>query len=328
MEQEIKKKKLPLWSKIIIWVIGSIVGLFVVVWGGFNILKYPIYANYYGRMENLGPIPGLNSGFVPQGICVSEENNIYILSGYRDSKKPSEIYLTGGNNNKDFETKCIKLYKNGAEFKGHVGGIATTGDNVYISNGSRIYIVSLTELLNSTDNKIDIGEGVMVNSSASFVFTDDNYLYTGEFHDGGKYQTNHPYTTNDGVYHAIIEKYDIKDIDNNTGNKPLMVISIRNNVQGFAISPEGNLYLSTSYGLTSSIYYKYPTSSLSQTSQLFLDDVPVYYLDGEYETLYGPAMSEDLDYSNGKLICSTESGCNKYVFGKFFFANYFFSLDF
>ena len=44
-------------------------------------------------------------------------------------------------------------------------------------------------------------------------------------------------------------------------------------------------------------------------------------------------MSEDLDvvkFSDGseKVITMYESACNKYIFGKFFFANYIAQLDF
>ena len=119
----------------------------------------------------------------------------------------------------------------------------------------------------------------------------------------------------------------LADFLNSSKGSPIEVYSIRNKVQGFAVSDTGDIYLSTSYGLTSSTYYKYPATSLTKTDEVF-EGAPVSYLDGEYTTLTGPAMSEDLDYSNGKLICYTESACNKYIFGKFFFAYYFFELDF
>ena len=35
----------------------------------------------------------------------------------------------------------------------------------------------------------------------------------------------------------------------------------------------------------------------------------------------GPAMSEGLDFYEGRVITLTESASNKYIFGKFFFAN-------
>ena len=38
-------------------------------------------------------------------------------------------------------------------------------------------------------------------------------------------------------------------------------------------------------------------------------------------------MSEDLSYYNGKAYTLTESACNKYILGKFFFAYDIFSLE-
>lgn len=327
MEENKVKKKLPLWSKITIWVLGSIVGLFVLVWGGVNILKFAIYADYYGRMERLGSTPGLNDGFIPQGISANEEHDIYIMSGYVPNA-PSQIFLTGGNANKDFKTKKFDLYQGDEPFKGHVGGIANENGTVYIACNSRLFLLDLDYLLTTEDTKIDVGEGVKVNVKASFVFTNSEYLYVGEFHQFNSFVSEHKYVTKQGTQYAIVEKYRFEDIDNNTGGKPVSVLSIRDEVQGFAINDSGDIYLSVSYSLKSSIYYKYPPTSITLSDEKFLGDVPVYFLDGEYTTLTGPIMAEDLDWSKGKLICYTESACNKYVIGKFFFADYFFALDF
>ena len=47
------------------------------------------------------------------------------------------------------------------------------------------------------------------------------------------------------------------------------------------------------------------------------------YLDKDnlVEDLRGPAMAEDLDYHDGKVITVMESASNKYLFGKLFFYN-------
>lgn len=321
------KKKMPLWAKIPLIVISSIVGLFVVVWGGINIFKYAIYSDYYGRMTGLGNTPDLNDGFIPQGICISEEDNVYLMSGYV-SKNPSRIYITGGKMNPSFETKRFDLYDGDKAFKGHVGGIATNGENVYICCNNKVFVVNLDYLLTTEETKIDLNRSVEVNNAGSFIFAKGDYIYVGEFHDGGAYITDHPYLTDEGMHYAIVEKYHLSDIDNNTGNKPVSVLSIRNKVQGFAIGDEGQIYLCTSYGLTDSIYYRYEKEAISSSDEMFLDDVPVYLLDGEHKALKAPAMAEGLDFSNGKIISYSESASNKYIFGKFFFANYFFSLDF
>jgi len=312
-----EKKKMPKVLKVFLWIIGSIAGLFLIVWGGFNILKYPIYSEFYSIKSDLCTIPGLNDDFIPQGITASEENDVYIVSGYMKDKSNSRIYIT----NKKNQSRYIKLTKNGEKFNGHCGGIATTGNNIYIANGSRIYTIALDAILEKDTKTIDVGEGIKVNNSASFVFTNDNYLYVGEFHDGGKYVTKHIYETSEGTHSAIVSKYALNDL-----SKPLEIYSVRNKVQGFAVTDDGRFVLSTSYGLDSSHIYVYNSDCLVDANQT-LDDAPVYYLVNHTKDLFCPAMSEDLDVSNGKVITLTESACNKYIFGKFFFATKAWSLS-
>ena len=45
---------------------------------------------------------------------------------------------------------------------------------------------------------------------------------------------------------------------------------------------------------------------------------PLYKLDSYSKKVKGPAMSEDLDYNDGKVYTLTESASNKYIFGKLF----------
>jgi hypothetical protein len=51
-------------------------------------------------------------------------------------------------------------------------------------------------------------------------------------------------------------------------------------------------------------------------------EVPLYYLDSSnhLKTVNMPAFSEGLDIVGDRVIISFESACNKYFFGKFFFA--------
>lgn len=230
----------------------------------------------------------------------------------------SRLYITDKNN----ESYFVSLSSNGKAFKGHAGGVATTGDNIYLASGDTIYTFSLSEVLNSENGAIiDIGEGIEVNNQASFVYTDETHLYVGEFHDGENYITEHPYQTNDGKYYAIISRYPLNDLT--TPNK---IYSIRNKVQGACFTPDGKVVLSTSYGLTSSVFYVYNEADAVDSGQT-LDGAPVYYLNNCLNEIKGPAMSEDLDYYDGKVITLFESACNKYIFGKFFFANKIVSLD-
>lgn len=312
------KRRNSVLGKILHVIVGffiSIICLVLVVLIVFNVAKFPIYSTFYSVREDICNIPGLNDNFIPQGIASSEENEIFIVSGYMKDHSSSRIYVT----NKDNESHYVKLTKNDLPFTGHCGGIATTGNKVFIASSERIFTISIDDILG--DNEfVDIGDGIEVNNSASFVFSNDDYLYVGEFHDGGKYVTNHYYKTNEGDHYAIVSKYSLNDL-----TQPLEIYSIRNKVQGFAITEEGKIVLSTSYGLSSSHFYVYDETGLVDSKETF-DGAPVYYLVNHVQDLKAPPMSEDLDIYDGKIITLTESACNKYIFGKFFFANKIFGL--
>lgn len=299
-------------------VILSIIALVVLVLGGLNIAKFAIYSEYYSIEESVCKNPGLSDGFVCQGIAADEENEVIIVSGYMKDDSDSRIYVTDLDSNSYY----VNLKKEGKSFTGHCGGVAISHDVVYIASGSKIYTLSLDTLLNANNgDDVEIGSGIKVETAASYVYTDENYLYVGEFHDGGKYVTDHIYNTAEGENHAIIVRYDINDLS--TPNK---VYSIRNKVQGVCFTPDGKVVLSTSYGLASSYYYVYNESEATLSEHTFAN-APVYYLDNCVNEIKGPAMAEDLDYYNGKVITLSESASDKYIFGKFFFANKIVSLD-
>ena len=243
--------------------IVAILCLALLLVGGLNIAKFPIYSEYYSMEETLCTNPGLDDGFVWQGICVSEENGVILVSGYMADKSHSRIYVT------DYESNSylVELTRNGGEkYTGHAGGIALTGDTVYISNGSKLYVFSLTDVLNAKNGeKVDIGEGVKVSSAASFVYADEEYVYVGEFNNPAEEQKEHIY----GENHSIIEKYSHDDLEN-----PVKIYSIGDYAQGVCFTPDGKVILSTSYGLTSTVYYVYNEADATDTGEM-LDGAPV-----------------------------------------------------
>lgn len=303
--------------KIVFSVIGSIIGVFVLLIGGLNILKFAIYSDFYKNSKDIGGIPGLNDNAIPQGICYDELNEVYYISSYTKNKTASRIYVTDGKNS-FYKT----LEKDGKDFKGHVGGIATTGEYAYIANGSKIYKVK-TESINDKSTKVlKLNEEISVNNAASFVFTNDTDLYVGEFHDGGKYVTNHPIKVDEKTTHyAIISKYSLSDL-----SKPTAIYSVRNKVQGMCVKDNGEIVLSTSYGLSSSYFYTYLPGDFKESDEE-IDGIKVTILDKVNKKMKAPAMMEDLDFVDGKVVSLTESACDKYIFGKFFFAWDFFSIN-
>lgn len=306
-------------AKVLCVFLAAVLCLVLLVFGGLNIAKFPIYSEYYSIEEALCTNPGLNDGFVCQGICISEENEVVLVSGYMADKSNSRIYVTDLDGNSYY----VELTREGKSYTGHAGGIALTGNTVYISNGGKLYVFPLTDVLEAKNGDvIDIGAGIKVNSSASFVFANEDYVYVGEFNNPSEEQKEHIYETPNGTNHSIIERYSHGDLEN-----PDKIYSIRDYVQGVCFTPDGKIVFSTSYGLTSSNFYVYNESDAVDSGNV-LDGAPVYYLGECIRQISGPAMSEDLDWYDGKVITLYESASNKYIFGKFFFANDIVALDF
>jgi len=303
--------------------IGLICGVLcvaILVLGGLNLAKFAIYSDYYAIRESIAKNPGLSDGFVCQGIGVTDDGKHILVSGYMNDDSASRIYITDKENNSRFVTVTDE---DGKAYDGHMGGIAVHGDKAYIASGKKINIISLDRLLSAEcGTAVAFEERISTNNSASFIYASQDYLYVGEFHDGGKYVTDHKYTTPEGERYAIASRYSYDDL-----TKPDRVYSIPNKVQGICFTPDGKIVLSTSYGLSDSVYYVYSEDKCI-LSENTLDGAPVYYLDACERQVKGPAMAEGLAYLDGKVITLTESASDKYIFGKFFFAYYVVGLDF
>ena len=305
--------------KIFVIAIASIIILALLIILGFNAAKFLIYPDYYEIKTDLCKNPGLSDGFVCQGLCAFEESNLLFISGYMKDHSASRIYVTDLDNNH----YSVSLKSNGEDFKGHSGGIAVNGETVYLASDNKLFTFNVKTLINSEDgNVIDIGEGTEINNESSFVFIDGEYIYVGEFHDGVNYITNHHYETPDGDYYAIMSRYAIDDL-----SKPDRVYSIRNKVQGMCRTDDGRIVFSTSYGLADSYFYVYDEEKAIDSGETF-EGAPVYYLVETEQEIKAPAMAEGFDFRNGKVITLFESASDKYIFGKFFFANKIVELDF
>ena len=317
MEQ--KKLLSVIFSKAMKVSVGIIIGFGLFI-GLFNIVKLGIYGEYYSVKSDLCKNPGLSDGFVPQGIAAveSEEGDVILVSGYMADKSSSRVYIT----TTEDESYYVTLNRGGKSYTGHAGGIAVAGDTVYISNASKLFHFPLESLLCAGDGEsVNIGEGTEINNKASFLYSDGEYLYVGSFTDETTEDVaEHIFDSAEGKHYAICSVYRAGELD-----APVKVYSIRDYVQGVCFF-DGKIVLSTSHGLTSSVYYFYNESE-ARDSGATLDGAPVYILENAVRTLSGPAMAEGLDAYDGRLITLTESASDKYLFGKLFDAYYIVSLD-
>ena len=104
---------------------------------------------------------------------------------------------------------------------------------------------------------------------------------------------------------------------------PVYSISIPSQVQGFSIKGD-TIMLSRSWGLeTSTLEFYDGMKESGKTISVSGREVPLYYLDStnHQKTVKLPCFSEELCVVGDRVYISFESACDKYVVGKFFFAN-------
>lgn len=278
-------------------------------YGAVNYVKYLVYNEFFTYKESVCLNPGLDEGFVPQGMAVVEDKDLYMTSGYmKDTSLPSRIYFVDP---KTDEFYHVDTYKNNEAFTGHLGGVAYDDGYIYIASEDHVYPLSIDDVLNK--DKIEIGEGIKVNNQASYVTASDGYVYVGEFH-YGPYVCENKVEHDKGTYYAICTKYSKDDL-----TTPLAIYSVPDKVQGFAIGEDGTIVLSTSWSVNSSQFFVYKQENIKENGTYKDTNAPLYILNNPSNVIDAPAMTEDLSYHDGYFYTMNESACDKYIFGKFFF---------
>ena len=313
-------KPLIILFKFFCVLVGFVLALVLLVLLGLNLFKFGYYNEYFSLLSKEAKNPGLSENFVPQGITHCD--NLFVTVGYMADDTNSRIYtvdyITG-------EVKHFPLISDGRSFVGHTGGIQYSNGYFYLANeGNSLYKFTAASVCQKNGTKIEIGLPIKLNSNTSFVYGKENFLYVGEFHKNPEYPCTNEISYNGQTHYAIVEKYDISDL-----SKPLAVYSIPELVQGFCVKSDGTIVLSTSWSVNSSKFYIYEPEKIVKTGTSY-NGADLYFLTEPSKTVKAPAMSEDLDIitiqNHEKVITMFESACNKYVFGKFFFANYIASL--
>ena len=124
------KKVLKTVGKIALMVLATVLAVIILVIGGLNIAKFVIYKDYYSIETSICKNPGLNDGFVCQGVTVNEKQGVFLVSGYMKDHSASRIYVT----NLENESYYVSLKQGEEVFTGHCGGIATSGEYVYVNH--------------------------------------------------------------------------------------------------------------------------------------------------------------------------------------------------
>jgi hypothetical protein len=326
------KKRNPL--KIVLKVLIVIICVAAIILAAVRAVFTIAYISFYNNSNVEFTIPGLNDGFVPQGLDYVEDKDVYITCGYAStSGNASMVYAIKADGT---ATKTELKNADGSNYTGHTGGIAYYKNYVYITGSTGCDVFSLSDILEGKASTNLLG-AVNTPNDPAFCNIYNGKFYVGSFYRAGNYETpeSHHIKTNGGETNmAIMTVYDLDDsADFYVGKTPTSVYSIPSLVQGMTFTKSGNIVLSTSYGLATSHLYVYDINQVtaSKNGQFTfsgITDENVTYLNGTSVDLYfldstslveeisAPPMSEEIYYRDGKILIMTEAASNKYIFGK------------
>lgn len=323
---------------------------------GFKLYDYIGAAEFYNNSEAVFETPGVaDSNFVPQGMTYIPESDTFLFTGYMG--KPiigslgddvaARVYVRKSNGDVTF-TRLLNA--DGTPYTDHTGGMEYFGDYVYItgedSHGLDVFLAD--DILSGKEETRMLGTVKTYNSPAHcyvYEFEGQKYIIAGSFHkDETVYETpeHERITTPSGENNTSVMTVFWLDETQEFGINPTpcAIISAREMIQGICITPDGQMVISSSWGLATSNLFFYNLSKVQcQKSYIYegtiaygdLEDenaektyedfsfvVPCYFVDDSclVDTVVAPPMSEELVCLDGRIIVFCESACNKYMFGK------------
>ncbi len=280
----------------------------------------------YADYSELATIPETENGYVPQGFCLSEDGKSNIISYYHAEKASILVFVDAQTG----ETEKLLNLKtaSGKDFMGHAGGIAQENGWLYICHGSKIYRISMTDIENADNNgEISLGASVQTDVKCSYINSDGEYLYAGEFYtfdfDGG-YDTDSSHHVSVSLFerhYSRCNAYKLSDFEaafDGSELVPEFVLTTPNRVQGFARLSDGSFVLSTSFGRNNDsfmlVYSDVTENEADSEIEFGGKKVPVYHLSNSSKTatLREPPMLEGIDAKGETVLGIFESGAKKY----------------
>lgn len=298
-----------------------IVAVFFVASVGYCLSPKVRYAAFYAISQKEFRTPGLDSDFVPQGLCRVAQVELYAVCGYMADGAASRLYLVETGPRGTVKMVTLKN-EDGSDYRGHAGGVASWGDSLWIASDDFVYRLSLADVL-AADGAAAFVDRFWVPVDAAFAFASDGFLWIGEFYEKSDYPTpeSHAFAVAGGeTNHAIVcaFKIDTSLIGGVASTTPVMALSVREKVQGIAKTKSGGFALSTSYGrMSDSWLYVYEDVTDRAPDSVFLAsgaEIPLWYLDASRLKLKlrVPPMSENLETAGASVLLIFESASQKY----------------
>ncbi len=289
------------------------------------------YKDFFSQFKASFTIPGLFEGIIPQGFCYDDTTGYFLITGYyEDNKFPSMVMAVDSKTNTFIGAFPLKTI-NGDDFYGHVGGIGTSQNTVYIASGGECFTFP-ANLLSTTKNSqaIQIQGNFKVNTQASFLTVHNDILWIGDFvqsNDKARDETIDILTLQSGeTFYAFCEGYVLenglpaqKKINSEkNGYIPDYFLAIPEQVQGIAFTKTDKIVFSTSYGRKNNsklyIFEDVLIKDKSGTKNIDGQEVDLYACDTSslLKEITAPPMAEDLAIHPNGIYILFESGAAKY----------------
>lgn len=295
------------------------------------------FADFISRAEAQFVIPGLDEGLTPQGIGRSEETGLIYISAYAGDNAPSVISAVSPETGE--RAAEYRLFNgDGTPFTGHVGGVAVTEDQLYLSAEmdssirNSVAVLPLAELPVSGSHDVVVDKTIPVPVSPSFLSCSQGFLWVGNFyHPAAGYglPAEVPYTTAsaDGEYGCYILGYRLDSggltvPEGAACPVPDVALAAPGRLQGMVCLPDG-VMLSQSYGRRNNSALLVYDLALDEPPDISLDIgghmISAYVLDGLRlrERLTAMPMTEGLCLSPEGVLVLFESGSSRYSGGSY-----------
>ena len=270
-------------------------------------------------------VPGLKSGFVPQGLCRMDDLRLWLISGYMADGSASRIYVVNG-----MTGEAVKYFtvKDGtALLDGHFGGVACNGDDIWLASEGVVYHFYTSDVQEVVDARsVVVKDKFDSCTNADFCFANDEIFVVGEFDRNAKYsQQSHHLSREDGMVNTSIAlvfktgngKYGL-ETDAYGSLSPVLAYSVPDKIQGFCMVGS-KIVLSASYALASGTTYVFDGNIASAvdnvgTLSIMNSTVPfrALWADRASQTIRVPAMCEGMDYFGNQIYMLFESASTKY----------------
>jgi len=270
--------------------------------------------------------PGLESDYVPQGVCWLDESRIALTYYDKSGKKRPSLLIvvdaTAGRVLAQFRLLAV----DGKPYTGHAGGVARHGNYLWIGSGGTVMRFAIAKApLPGGDLTADFS--FEADSTAAFVTVDGDYLWVGDFSYGKKYPT--PKHHHHGEHKAWAVAYHLDPhsgiptttkryrVGETTVLQPDRIMFLPQKAQGMAIF--GDLVvvsMSYSYRDSKLAMYRLPKDGRPRLRMKAPDGelIDAWVLDqkNHIKTIPMPAGSEGIDHCRRGLVVGFEGGSKHY----------------